>query len=158
MLHFFWNFQKFSQTLQNSVKFCTILQNLLARRWFSCRAWKMLKNAYLDAKIGVDPAENEPRKEWWCPGHHKMASDGGLAWGVPQALEAPRKRVCPIRLPGLRPRDLAAETFLSFRFDSWPFCWEEQMSKDLIKKGKLHKLRKALFRAEADNATKHTHS
>ena len=24
---------------------------------------KMLKNAYLDAKIGVDPAENEPRKE-----------------------------------------------------------------------------------------------
>ena len=23
----------------------------------------MLKNAYLDAKIGVDPAENEPRKE-----------------------------------------------------------------------------------------------
>ena len=24
----------------------------------------MLKNAYLDAEIGVDPAENEPRKEW----------------------------------------------------------------------------------------------
>ena len=24
----------------------------------------MLQNAYLDAKIGVDPAENEPRKEW----------------------------------------------------------------------------------------------
>ena len=24
----------------------------------------MLKNAYLDAKIGFDPAENEPRKEW----------------------------------------------------------------------------------------------
>ena len=23
----------------------------------------MRKNAYLDAKIGVDPAENEPRKE-----------------------------------------------------------------------------------------------
>ena len=23
----------------------------------------MLKNAYLDAKIGVDPAENEPSKE-----------------------------------------------------------------------------------------------
>ena len=23
----------------------------------------MLKNAYLDAKIGVNPAENEPRKE-----------------------------------------------------------------------------------------------
>ena len=26
----------------------------------------MLKNAYLDAKIGVDPAENEPRKECWA--------------------------------------------------------------------------------------------
>ena len=25
----------------------------------------MLKNAYLDAKIGVDPDENEPRKESW---------------------------------------------------------------------------------------------
>ena len=24
----------------------------------------MLKNAYLDAKIGFDPAENEPPKEW----------------------------------------------------------------------------------------------
>ena len=24
---------------------------------------EMLTNAYLDAKIGVDPAENEPRKE-----------------------------------------------------------------------------------------------
>ena len=24
----------------------------------------MLKNTYLDAKISVDPAENEPRKEW----------------------------------------------------------------------------------------------
>ena len=25
--------------------------------------FSMLKNAYLDAKLGVDPAENEPRKE-----------------------------------------------------------------------------------------------
>ena len=24
----------------------------------------MLQTAYLDAKIGVDPAESEPRKEW----------------------------------------------------------------------------------------------
>ena len=28
----------------------------------SCRFRKMLKNAYLDAKIGVDTAENEPSK------------------------------------------------------------------------------------------------
>ena len=28
----------------------------------------MLQNAYLDAKIGVDPAKNEPPKEWWCRG------------------------------------------------------------------------------------------
>ena len=39
---------------------CRKLQNLLARRWFSCRSRKMLKDAYLDAKIGVDPAENTP--------------------------------------------------------------------------------------------------
>ena len=26
----------------------------------------MLQNAYMDATICVDPAENEPRKEWWC--------------------------------------------------------------------------------------------
>ena len=28
----------------------------------------MLKNAALDAKIGFDPAENEPPKEWLCRG------------------------------------------------------------------------------------------
>ena len=28
----------------------------------SCRSWKTLKNEYLDAKIGVDTAENEPSK------------------------------------------------------------------------------------------------
>ena len=39
------------------------LQDLLARRSFSRRSRKTLKNAYFDAKIGVDTAENEPR----CP-------------------------------------------------------------------------------------------
>ena len=32
----------------------------------------MLKNDYLDAKIGVDPAENEPRKEC-CVVAHRAA-------------------------------------------------------------------------------------
>ena len=27
-----------------------------------CKTWKMLKNEALDAKIGLDTAENEPRK------------------------------------------------------------------------------------------------
>ena len=35
-----------------------------AKVWQSCRSRKMLKNDYLLAKIGVDTAENEPRKEW----------------------------------------------------------------------------------------------
>ena len=63
-LQIFQNFPKISQSF---VKFCENLEifaNLLARRWFSCRSWKMLKNAYLGAKIDVDPAENEPRKGW----------------------------------------------------------------------------------------------
>ena len=29
----------------------------------SCKSGKMLKNAYLDAKIGVDTAENEPSEK-----------------------------------------------------------------------------------------------
>ena len=63
----FWKNCKILQNLSKSVKifadfFCRNLQNLLARRWFSCRFWKVLKKAYLDAKIGVDPAENEPSK------------------------------------------------------------------------------------------------
>ena len=62
------NFAKFAKKCQNFCNFFQFFsrnfQNLLARRWFSCRFWKMLKNAALDAKIGFDPAENEPRKEW----------------------------------------------------------------------------------------------
>ena len=30
----------------------------------SCRSRKMLKDAYLDAKIGFDTEENEPLKDW----------------------------------------------------------------------------------------------
>ena len=71
------NFAKFSENCQNFGKnfqfFSRNFQNLLARRWFSCRFWKMLKNAYLDAKIGVDPAENEPPKEWLCRGRDSTA-------------------------------------------------------------------------------------
>ena len=35
-----------------------------AKVWQSCRAWKMLQNAYLDAKIGFETEENEPPKVW----------------------------------------------------------------------------------------------
>ena len=31
----------------------------------TCRARKTLQNDALDAKIGVDTAENEPSKVWW---------------------------------------------------------------------------------------------
>ena len=36
-----------------------------AKVWQSCRSRKTLQNEYLDAKIGVDTAENEPSKVWW---------------------------------------------------------------------------------------------
>ena len=57
---------KFSE---NCVKFCEKLckgpeksekSGMVQRK--KCRARKTLKNATLDAKIGVDTAENEPRK------------------------------------------------------------------------------------------------
>ena len=56
MLRIFIEICKISQV------FLQIQQN--SARLF-CRSRKMLKNEYLDAKIGVDTAENEPRKEWW---------------------------------------------------------------------------------------------
>ena len=38
----------------------------------------MLQNAYLDAKISVDPAENEPRKECWCRGNGVLQRRGAV--------------------------------------------------------------------------------
>ena len=59
--------QNLPKKLQNVCKnlqfFNRNLQNLLASTWFCCRFWKTLQNAYLDAKISFDPAENEPPKE-----------------------------------------------------------------------------------------------
>ena len=51
----FWKFWIFSPKIwvPSGAKVCK-----------SCRSWKMLQNDYLVAKIGVDTAENEPRKEW----------------------------------------------------------------------------------------------
>ena len=44
----------------------------------------MLQNAYLDAKIGVDPAENEPPKECWVvAGHGEDIWEPARAHGVP---------------------------------------------------------------------------
>ena len=92
ILHFFWNFPQFFKIF---AKFREILQNfanLLARRWFSCRAWKMLKNAYLDAKIGVDPAENEARKEWWCRGPTVRWACRARWWQPPSRRRRPSLR------------------------------------------------------------------
>ena len=55
MLRIFIEICKISQV------FLQIQQN--SARLF-CRSRKMLKNKYLDAKIGVDTAENEPSKVW----------------------------------------------------------------------------------------------
>ena len=45
----------------------------------------MLKNAYLDAKIGFDPAENEPRKEC-CYGRPEAALPAAAALLTPREL------------------------------------------------------------------------
>ena len=59
-LNFFKNLKILPKFCQN---FAKILQNLLARRVVSCRSRKMQQNEALVAKIGFDPAENEPWKE-----------------------------------------------------------------------------------------------
>ena len=53
---------------QNTKKFHENLLNFLngsgAKDCKSCSSRKMLKNAYLGAKIGFDAEENEPSKVW----------------------------------------------------------------------------------------------
>ena len=46
----------------------------------------MLQNAYLDAKIGVDPAENEPRKELRTPVRRSGLAGGRLGLGTWQGI------------------------------------------------------------------------
>merc|ERR1712139_323376 len=57
-------FQKIQNSRKNAKKFYEILLRFSlstgAKECQSCRSRKMLKNAYLDAKIGFDTAENEP--------------------------------------------------------------------------------------------------
>ena len=69
---FCWNFCDFQKNLLNFLK---ISVNSLNFDYFSnifqeksvnsCRFWKMLKNAPFLITIGVDTAENEPRKGWY---------------------------------------------------------------------------------------------
>ena len=58
-----WNSAKIaSNSVKNGAKVLKNPRNLEWCKGKKCRAWKMLKNAALDAKIGVDTAENEPQK------------------------------------------------------------------------------------------------
>ena len=67
ILQDFGKFSGFSRKIadfsRKSLIFWKILQILEKSARQFCRFWKMLQNAYLDAEIGVDTAENEPRKE-----------------------------------------------------------------------------------------------
>ena len=54
------------KTLGKLVEIC--VQSGAAKVWKSCRSRKTSKNEYLDAKIGVDTAENEPSKDLWTEG------------------------------------------------------------------------------------------
>ena len=56
---------EFSENLNKITKFWLFLKYFQEKSVNSCRFWKMLKNAPFLITIGVDTAENEPRKEWW---------------------------------------------------------------------------------------------
>ena len=66
---------------------------------------KMLQNAYLGAKIGGDPAENEPRKEWSCPGPRVAASSAAHHRGAGQV---------PVPVRGAHRRRPSVESFASY--------------------------------------------
>ena len=91
----------------NFGNFCFFFFENSARKF--CRFWKMLKNAYLDAKFRFDTDENEPKKEWCvvadrsrpgelrsvscprspCPGRETWRSSG-LASGISALAETLR--------------------------------------------------------------------
>ena len=59
------DFSEFWTKIRRSVtKICLIFEiGAVHKDCKSCSSRKMLKNAYLDAKIGFDAEENEPKKE-----------------------------------------------------------------------------------------------
>ena len=59
---FFENQPKLRRILQNAAEVLKKSQKFGMVQRKKCRARKTLKNAALDAKIGVDTAENEPQK------------------------------------------------------------------------------------------------
>ena len=57
------NLSKFAKKLEKKSENFRKFENSSSREECGmCRSRKMLKNAYLDAKIGVDTEENEPSK------------------------------------------------------------------------------------------------
>ena len=57
---FYINFSKNMKTFDKNLRRFWVSSG--AKVWESCRSRKTLQNEYLDAKIGVDTAENEPFK------------------------------------------------------------------------------------------------
>ena len=74
---------------ENFAKFCENLQNSRNPFCESCRSRKIWKNEYLDAKIGVDTAENELCKVWmWAPQQRRASSHRGGAETHARCLDA----------------------------------------------------------------------
>ena len=123
------NFGKILQILQHLQNFAEISRKLLifqtdfflnfwdcscAKVCKSCRAWKMLSNAYFLAQFRFDTAENEPAKNWddtpkfWrvIPWQQKLAGEGARGGQVPLHLQAAG---APAALPRVeRPASRAA--------------------------------------------------
>ena len=60
---FCWNFSKNMKKFDKNLRRFWASSGAKVRQ--SCRFRKTLQNDALDAKIGVDTAENEPSKNWW---------------------------------------------------------------------------------------------
>ena len=118
-LKFSLKFHKSHKMLQNFAKFQNFwifwkvsgkYREISPKNWVpsgvkvfkSCRSWKMLQNDYLVAKIGVDTAENEPRKESCGRGDQAELSAQlgwsnsarGTRWGRPASRPAAPRWDC----------------------------------------------------------------
>ena len=104
MLQIFWKNAEISHIFCKILEFFAKLLQVCLRendiRVELEKCWKMLKNAYLDPKIVVDPAENELRKEWWCRGpcmDSDERPDGLSSTDISSGMAAAERRMFRMR-------------------------------------------------------------
>ena len=78
---------EFSENFSKFTKFWLFFKYFQEKSVNSCRFWKMLKNAPFLITIGVDTAENEPRKGWWVVARTGVSMLARLPVGAKGRLE-----------------------------------------------------------------------